>query len=148
MRLQVATPCKADWSKMTGDERVRHCAQCQLNVYNLSELTEAEGQALIEKTEGRICARYFARPDGTVLTKDCPVGVKRKRRTFGFSLAALASLAVLPFLSSPAECQLDDAGARVSVRQLIDAVKVKLGLRVSAPRVYPVMGGLAVPRSK
>jgi hypothetical protein len=144
MKLQIATPCKADWSKMTGDERVRHCAQCKLNVYNLSELSEAEGQALIEKTEGRICARFFARPDGTVLTRDCPVGVKRKRRTFGFSIAAFSMLAVLPFFNSPSTCNLEGGASRPTVGDLLSALKEKLGLSKPAPVVHPMMGKISI----
>lgn len=142
MQLRIATPCKADWSKMTGDQRVRFCAECRLNVYNLSNLTEAEGRALIDKTEGRICARFFARPDGTVITRDCPVGVRRKRRAFGFSLAALASLLVLPFAARADTCDLDGSGPAVTVRDLFDSLRAKLGLSV-APRPHLVMGKIS-----
>lgn len=30
--IRIAAPCKADWNAMTGDERVRFCGQCKLNV--------------------------------------------------------------------------------------------------------------------
>ena len=42
--LRIASPCPADWEKMVGDERVRHCAECNLNVYNLSAMTERQVQ--------------------------------------------------------------------------------------------------------
>ncbi len=45
--IRVASPCPADWKKMVGDERVRHCADCNLNVYNLSAMTERQVHALI-----------------------------------------------------------------------------------------------------
>src|SRR3954469_19985825 len=41
-QIQVASPCTADWSQMTGDDRTRHCGACQKNVYNLSGMTRAE----------------------------------------------------------------------------------------------------------
>lgn len=78
MKLDVASPCGQSWERMSGDDRVRFCSACRLNVYNLSALTEAELRALVERTEGRLCGRFYQRPDGTVLTRDCPVGVRRR----------------------------------------------------------------------
>lgn len=36
--IEVASPCSADWEKMAGTDRVRHCSRCQLNVYRLSNM--------------------------------------------------------------------------------------------------------------
>ena len=89
--IRVATPCTADWNAMTGDERVRACAQCNKNVYNISELTREEAEALIVEKEGKLCVRYYQRKDGTILLKDCAVGVaqKRKRRVIAAGAALL-----------------------------------------------------------
>ena len=65
---------------MTGDDRTRHCDLCNLHVYNIAQLTRKEAESLIANTEGRICARLYRRPDGTVITKDCPVGLRAVRR--------------------------------------------------------------------
>lgn len=85
-RVQVATPCNASWEDMRGDDRVRFCGKCEKNVYNLSELGEDEAEALIYEHEGKLCARFFRRKDGTVLTSDCHVGKRRRKR---IALAAL-----------------------------------------------------------
>ena len=61
---------------MSGDDRVRFCDLCNLHVYDISRLSRKEAEALITKTEGRICARVYRRTDGTVITKDCPVGLR------------------------------------------------------------------------
>jgi hypothetical protein len=89
--IRVASPCSADWNAMTGDDRVRACGDCNKHVYNISELTREEAEALIVAKEGRLCVRYFQRKDGTILLKDCVVGVaqKRKRRIIAASAAAL-----------------------------------------------------------
>ena len=89
--IDVRTPCPADWNKMTGDDRVRFCGQCKLNVYNFSEMTRVQIEELILEKEGRLCARFYRRDDGTILTKNCsPVRVRRARRALalvmGFSL--------------------------------------------------------------
>jgi hypothetical protein len=58
---------------MAGDERVRHCTLCSLNVYNFAEMTREEVRELLARTEGRVCARLYRRAGGTVLTRDCPL---------------------------------------------------------------------------
>lgn len=91
--IRVASPCSAAWSGMTGDERVRHCGDCKKNVYNLSEMTRDEAEALIVEKEGRLCVRYYQRADGTILLKDCVVGARRKRRRRIVAAGAAAMLA-------------------------------------------------------
>ena len=81
--LRVAAPCPALWMEMApvdDGERVRHCGACAKNVYNLSAMTRDEAQALLIEKEGKLCVRYFQRADGTILTADCKVGVKKRRR--------------------------------------------------------------------
>jgi hypothetical protein len=77
---------------MVGDNSVRFCNHCRLNVYNLSELSKDEAEALLASTEGRLCARLYRRSDGTVLTKDCPVGLQALRRRMARSAAAVFAL--------------------------------------------------------
>lgn len=80
--VKIAAPCPADWDEMFSfeDERVRFCSQCNLNVYNLSNMTRQEAEALITKTEGRLCVRFYRKADGSVLTQNCPVGLKAIKR--------------------------------------------------------------------
>jgi hypothetical protein len=100
-QLRIATPCPVSWDQMTGDNRVRFCDHCRLNVYNISELSKLEAQKLIASQEGRLCARLFRRADGTILTKDCPVGLRALRlrvsRRVAAVLAAVAGIANLGF---------------------------------------------------
>ncbi|MGH7296238.1 MAG: hypothetical protein ACRELB_14955, partial [Polyangiaceae bacterium] len=78
--LRIAAPCPAKWEDMVGDDHVRFCGGCEKNVYNLSSLSRDEAEALLVAREGNLCARIYRRQDGTVLTEDCPVGVKKRRR--------------------------------------------------------------------
>ncbi|HEX8130047.1 MAG TPA: hypothetical protein VF527_13170 [Pyrinomonadaceae bacterium] len=99
--VRVAAPCSADWERMRGNERVRFCDQCSMNVYNLSNMTKKDAEALVTSTEGRLCVRYYHRADGTILTANCPVGLRAlKRRVSGFSRAAVSS--VLSFFAGMA----------------------------------------------
>jgi len=90
--IEIASPCPVSWDKMVGDDRVRFCRECRLNVYNIAEMTREEAQQFVNQREGRMCVRFFRREDGTVLTKDCPIGVKALRQRFCRLLAAVASI--------------------------------------------------------
>ena len=92
--IEVASPCPASWDEMSGDAQVRYCRHCRLNVYNLSEMSREEAEAFIRQREGRTCVRFFRREDGTVLTKDCPVGVRALRQRFVRAVAAIAGVLV------------------------------------------------------
>lgn len=90
--IRVASPCSADWEQMEGDDQARFCNTCRKNVYNLSEMTQAEAQALVNKHEGRLCVRFYTRADGTLLTQDCPVGLRAVRRKMVQKLSYAAAL--------------------------------------------------------
>lgn len=96
--VRVAAPCPSDWERMVGNERVRFCAQCSLNVYNLSGMTRAEAERLIGSSEGRLCIRFYRRADGTILTKNCPVGLRALKQRMTRMATAIASL-LLSFLA-------------------------------------------------
>jgi hypothetical protein len=78
--VRIASPCSVNWDAMPGGERVRSCAQCGHKVYNLSEMPAADAAHLLRSSEGRVCVRFYQRPDGTVMTKDCPVGLRALRQ--------------------------------------------------------------------
>ncbi|HJW09808.1 MAG TPA: hypothetical protein VJ483_09250 [Holophagaceae bacterium] len=92
-QVRIATPCEVGWDTMEGDDRVRHCAQCDKLVYNLAKLTAAEAVALLRAPGGPPCIQLWRRADGTVLTADCPVGLRLVARRRG-RLAMTAALAL------------------------------------------------------
>lgn len=87
--IRIASPCGADWNKMYGSERKRFCAECKLNVYNISEMTQDEAENLIIRSEGRLCLKIFRRADGTVLSQNCPVGWARVKRRLTMARTAV-----------------------------------------------------------
>ena len=90
--VQVAAPCKADWDQMIGSDRVRFCGQCSLNVYNLSAMNRPDAESLIARTEGRLCVRFYRRGDGSIITKDCPVGLRAISRRVTYVAKAISSM--------------------------------------------------------
>ncbi len=94
--IHIASPCSADWNEMFGDDRKRFCGDCKLNVYNLSDMTRREAENLLINSEGRLCVRFFRRSDGTVLTKNCPVGWQAvKQRAARLATAVFSMIAGL-----------------------------------------------------
>jgi hypothetical protein len=93
-QVKVASPCPADWNRMIGNERVKFCGQCELHVYNLSAMTTLEAESLIARTEGRLCVRYYRRTDGSIITQDCPVGLRAFKQRVARVKRALTSLAL------------------------------------------------------
>ena len=95
--IRIASPCSADWDRMVGDDRIRHCAECDLDVYNFSEMASAEVERIVAERQGRLCARFYQRSDGTILTQNCPVGfravVRRVSRVAGAALTVAMSAA-------------------------------------------------------
>jgi len=94
--LKIAAPCPADWDQMFSfeDKRVRFCSQCNLNVYNLSDMSRQEAEALITKTEGRLCVRFYRRADGSVLTQNCPVGLTKIKRRVAWAAQVVVGMAL------------------------------------------------------
>jgi hypothetical protein len=119
--LRIAAPCQAGWEGMAGDERVRHCTLCNLNVYNFAEMTRDEVRDLLARTEGRVCARLYRRADGTVLTRDCPTGLRTlRRRASRVAAALIAALLSLPSLAFGGtiwkKARLKTHGAKVELK--------------------------------
>jgi carboxypeptidase family protein len=96
-RIDVASPCPMAWDDMTGNERVRFCSQCKLNVYDIAAMTKSEAESFIANAEGRICARLYRRADGAILTQDCPVGLRAVRKKVTRAAAAAFSALVSLF---------------------------------------------------
>ncbi|HEX7664730.1 MAG TPA: hypothetical protein VF407_09470, partial [Polyangiaceae bacterium] len=96
--VNVAAPCPASWADMQGDTDVRFCAECQKDVFNLSMMSREEAEATVAASKtASICVRFFRRDDGTILTQDCPVGLRTQRfwrRTKGLAAAGLLGIAL------------------------------------------------------
>jgi hypothetical protein len=100
-KLSIAAPCDVPWDSMEGDERTRFCSQCKLNVYNIAEMSTKDAAALVRKNEGKVCLKLYMRADGTVITDNCPVGLRKIRdRMKRVAVAVITSLAWVGLISS------------------------------------------------
>lgn len=103
--LMIAAPCSANWDDMQGVGAIRFCHLCELNVYDTRLMSEAEISELMSLNEqnGRqTCLKLYRRSDGTLLTRDCPIGRRIKDRCakVGLMLRA-AALVVFSWLQMP-----------------------------------------------
>jgi hypothetical protein len=136
--VRISAPCSADWDAMIGTERARFCGQCRLNVYNLSGMTKREAEQLIASSEGRLCVRFYRRADGTILTENCPMGLRTLKRR----LSRTASAALSTILSFLAGLGLYTA---LDEREPVRTMGVVAATPISAyPPVNTVMGTFAV----
>jgi len=147
--IRIAQPCSADWDDMSGDDRVRFCGKCEKNVYNLSAMSREEGEALVRDKEGRLCVRLYQRADGTVITNDCPVGVRRARlraRVWAkISSAAASAALVLGLFGGRARADLTVDGKKPTGTKPDVSVRVMGGaVAVAPPKHEPLMGKIAI----
>ncbi len=126
-RVAVASPCDVAWAAMRGDERVRYCGGCAKDVYNLSAMTRDEAEALLRERGADLCARFYRRADGTLLTSDCPAGASgRRMRALTYGAIASAAIAGTAFAAAPEPRPM----AAISVAALLgDSARLK-GRRV------------------
>ena len=123
-RMNIPAPCDADWDSMIGNDRVRFCEHCKLDVTNLSALTRPEAMRLVERSEGRLCVRFVTRPGGRLLTKQLPRKVHQIARRAS-RIAAGAFSATLSLSSA--------------------AVQAQSGTGFESPRQTPVATAVASP---
>ena len=130
--LRTASPCPVGWEQMTGDERVRLCRLCNLHVYNISEMTRGEACALIAKSEGRICARLVRRADGTVITRDCPVGLRaikrRVARTAATVFAAIMTVCASVSGQKPSKADKSSCVPQVKITRKVSELSGNAGV--------------------
>lgn len=145
-QIAIASPCAASWDDMKGDDRKRFCAECNLHVYNISGMTRKDAEALISGSSGRLCVRLFKREDGTVMTRDCPVGFAAARlrlRRFASGLAAMLGLTAIAAVAADhhGRPQLSEAQPFAALRRLV------LGTPPPTPAIMGkvMMGGMGAP---
>ncbi|HEX5703776.1 MAG TPA: ankyrin repeat domain-containing protein [Pyrinomonadaceae bacterium] len=122
-RINIPAPCDADWDSMIGNDRVRFCEHCKLDVTNLSALTRPEAMRLVERAEGRLCVRFVTSPGGRLLTKQLP----RKVHQIARRASRIA------------------AGAFSATLTLSSAVQSQSGTGFESPRQTPVATAVALP---
>ena len=149
--VRIAAPCTAAWGRMSGTERARYCSQCNLNVYNLSGMSKAEAEALLDSSEGRLCVRFYRRADGTILTQNCPVRLRalkhRAARAAGGALSAVLSFCAGVGLSGATSSRGEHSPVMGAVVVPVEvAPPTRSDLQTQVEMGEMVMGRVLIPR--
>ena len=148
-RVRVAAPCEAEWKWMYGDDRVRFCGQCSQNVFNLSAMTTEEAEDLIRRADGKLCVRFYRRDDGTILTKNCPVGIQaiREKLTSTRTQVVAACLSLLGYLGFLGAYKLVDREVDRENKSVLldDGPSAPKVMFLRNPGLTQVMGEMAWP---
>ena len=143
-KVRVASPCPADWDSMIGDERVRFCGQCELNVFNLSAMTKAQAENLIVRTEGRLCVRFYRRRDGSILARDCPVGLRALRQRLSRIRSAVAGMLLGFFAGSAGSYAVNGFETVLNEPHTVGVISVS---EIRQPAYSPEVGQMESPVS-
>lgn len=141
-RVMIQSPCTANWDAMSGDARSRHCGLCNLSVYNLSAMSTTEAETLLQSHgSGRLCVRYYQRPDGTVMTQDCSTIRARQHQRARLLHKGVAASVLFLTLAGSLTVLTAAAESTMGDRALLPTAQEA----VAEP---PVMGLLAPPPSQ
>ncbi len=130
----IETPCPTTWDKMTGDDTVRFCNLCSLNVYNIAAMSDREAEAVLARgrAQGKMCALLYRRPDGTIMTDNCPRSLRKIRdasKWVKLKIVAAIALGIAIFSPAPAQSQNADSAKKPVPKE--------------APPSLPMPGGIA-----
>ena len=146
--VRTASHCTASWDDMVGDDQIRRCAGCDKDVFNLSHMTREDAERLIQATSGKLCARYYRRADGTILTADCSVGVGQARRRKLVVAGTTLMIAVAGVLAyertTHADAEAPDVQVAVVAEELVPVVRAQAA-EADAPPARPRPSHTAPP---
>ncbi len=69
-QISVPTHCDEAWDGMAGNAQARLCERCSHHVHDLSEMSRTEAQALLDRSQGRLCVRFVPDANGAPLTRE------------------------------------------------------------------------------
>jgi hypothetical protein len=119
-RINIPAPCSADWDSMKGNDQVRFCSQCSLNVHNLSAMTRKEARKLVAASGGRLCVRYYKKPNRRVQTAASQQLHHIKRRVSKFAAGAFtAALSLSASVAAQTPSQGDSSASNKAEAALL-----------------------------
>ncbi len=147
----IAAPCEVGWDSMQGvngsalreSDAVRFCTGCSLNVFNLSNMSAKEAEELLRSRNAsgeKLCAGIYRRKDGTVMTENCPKGLRKLRDTARKTVErAAAFLATITSVSLwlPARAQTRSSDMEQGTYSQLETIRTKVEAS-QANRTEPV----------
>lgn len=84
IHINIPEPCHEDWSKMTPEEKGRHCSLCKKTVFDFTNKTD-ETIVKTFKAEGKVCGRFKT----TQLNRELVLSRKEKSSYLSFVASTL-----------------------------------------------------------
>jgi hypothetical protein len=138
--LYIASPCTVPWDSMQGDQRKRLCGGCSRNVFNVSDMTKPEAENFLRCNGSNECMVFYRRQDGTILTDDCPVALRKIRDRCKLIINCAAGLLAFVLALPAAIAQVKKT---TSKSESIPAHEAALGKRL--PTYLAAPAGLPAP---
>jgi hypothetical protein len=108
--LTIPSPCTADWNSMVGNDQVRFCEHCSLDVHNLSAITRSQAERLVSSAKGRLCVQYHYDSAGRPLT----LPARQKLHRIGRRVSRIAAGAFTATLSVTSAVAQGSVGSQSS----------------------------------
>lgn len=148
--LKIASPCPMLWENMleTGDQAVRFCGECKKDVYDVSKMSAERTSLLLQRnclTGGSSCMQLYRRADGTIITDDCPVGLRRIRDLWKRVKSIAAATIAFAVASLPGIVGAQNASGQSKSNEKVIANPEKLMGEPTVLRGKPMMGGAVRP---
>ncbi len=100
--VKVSSACSSSWDAMSGTSEKKFCSECNKHVYDFSQLSRREADAIMEASRGNLCARITRTEDGRILSKDpipvLPVKIQSRRTSHAANLLMSAVLGITPMI--------------------------------------------------
>jgi carboxypeptidase family protein len=117
-RVEITSPCAANWDEMKGTDQIRYCSECQKYVYNLSEMTRREAEAILVNRGNQMCARLIRDLEGQTITVESLPPV----RLLGWKPGPVANVVVSALISiAPAAAPLASGQVASQASHSVDA---------------------------
>lgn len=128
---------------MRGEGATRHCATCKNDVFNLSEMSEAEAEAVLSSSSN-VCIRYYHRPDGTIVATKAAPARRAKAKMAVVVAAAMAYPVAFVGIRAAVDGANSEARAKVEDEK---SLRLAMGMKLSHMR-RPIPAGPSKNPSK
>jgi ankyrin repeat protein len=124
--IEVKSPCSENWDEMRGNEKVRFCAHCALEVNNISALTRKQAMRLVRQSNGKLCVRYIQNPiDKKPVFAGKLYQITRRSRLAAGVLGASLTLSTLTYAQGAPMLSKRNNTANVSAEKQLKEEKIR-----------------------
>ncbi len=141
--VYLASPCSIPWDSMSGTERERSCTGCSRTVYNISDMTRREAEALLLAKGTSECLKFYRRADGTIMTDDCPRALRKVRDQCKVAVQIAVGLVAFVLALPAALAQSVQTGDTTPLKNTIQDTMASPVVQKNIPQNMMPAGGIS-----